>query len=312
MSSNNEAIININLNAFKYSAINLKEIQLNKQNESIFRLSSANLISRPNYLVPNRQEFNFLTSIKCLNCQVEILNDKSCFNYLKLPENDLDELADNFFCHLHDHNHNKCHVEDLTNALNPLRDNKQLRKSILGSLTLLILNSNHLCPDSVKKENLDLKCSKCLFTLGYQRKNSTDFYLWKSSVVLNDSFVSDAFYLGSQLGQGKYLLESKKCPNILFLWVLNDKALFKHYKLEEAKCDLELNLELVKKCSYKILIKEKDDNEIKKLKNDCNVNHILVSKNQFENFVKYMNKLNSQLSESLRKSNDFYFSIISD
>lgn len=305
-------MININLNAFEYSAINLKEIKLNVENESIFRLSSVNLINKPSYLVPDRKEINLVTSIKCLSCQEEILNNKSCFNYLKLPENDLDELADNFFCHLHDHNHNKCDEEDLTNALNPLRDNKHLRKSILGSFTLMILNSNHLCTDSVKKDNLDIKCSSCLSIIGYQRKNSTDFYIWKSSVIINDSFISDVFYLGSHLGQGKYLFESKMCSDVLFLWILNDKALFKHYKLEDIKSDLELNLDIVKKCLYKILTKEKNENEIRKLKNDCNVNHILLEKNQFENFLKYMNKLNSQLSESLRQSNDFYFSIISD
>ncbi|RNA23521.1 hypothetical protein BpHYR1_009871 [Brachionus plicatilis] len=203
--SSNEANIKINLNAFEYNPINLKEIKLNIQNESIesiFRLSSVKLINKPSYSGTSHSELSFITSIKCLTCRSDILKDPSCFNYLKLPENDLDELADNFFCHLHDHNHNKCHEQDLTSALNPMRENKQPRKSILGNLTLLVLNSTHLNAESVKQDSLDLNCSKCMSNFGYQRKNSSDFYIWKSNVILNDCFVSNAPYLGSQLAQG--------------------------------------------------------------------------------------------------------------
>lgn len=102
---------------------------------------------------------------------------------LKLPDNDLDELADNFFCHLHDHDHKTCDEptltcidhkedeEDLTNTLNPLRDTSKLRKSVLGNLTVYTLNQNHLNPESLKViDKTMLKCSQCKFNIGYKSK----------------------------------------------------------------------------------------------------------------------------------------------
>lgn len=310
MNSNNEANIKINLNAFEYNAIDLKEIKLNDQNESIFRLSSAKLISKPSCSSTVLKEPSSISSIKCSACHAEILKENDCFNYLKLPENDLDELADNFFCHLHDHNHNKCHEEDLTNILNPMRDNKHLRKSILENLTLIILNSNHIKLESVKEDSFDLKCSQCLSNLGYRKKNSFDFFIWKSSVMLNNDFVLNASYFTSQLVQGKYLIECKNESNLLLIWILNDKALFNHFKLTEMNSEIKLNLNFVKKCLFKLLIKEKDETEIKKLKNDCNVNYILVSKELLKNVLNFMNESNSKLCRSLQKSNNFFFSII--
>ncbi len=99
-----------------------------------------------------------------------------------MPDNELDELADNFFCHLHDHNHNdaceeshshestnETAAEDLTNILNPLRDTSKLRKSILVNSTLFMLTNNHIDHESIKvEENLAIKCSTCKFNLGYK------------------------------------------------------------------------------------------------------------------------------------------------
>ena len=57
------------------------------------------------------------------------------FCLLPLPENEADELADNYFCHLHDHGHgDECHQEsekhenlgDLIKSLNPLNSNEKL------------------------------------------------------------------------------------------------------------------------------------------------------------------------------------------
>lgn len=89
-----------------------------------------------------------------------------------MPENDLEELAENFFCHLHDHSHNHDHhnEHDLSDELNPLRDANRLRKSVLSSRTILVLNKNHIRPESLKLDDdgLNLLCSNCSHIIGYK------------------------------------------------------------------------------------------------------------------------------------------------
>ena len=105
----------------------------------------------------------------------------SRFLVLSLPDNELNELADNFFCHLHDH----CHAngdddnlddhqhsnEDLTNELNPLR-NRKVRKSVLENQTVLVLNENHLdMAKLIVDEKNQLICANCNYCLGYKGIN---------------------------------------------------------------------------------------------------------------------------------------------
>ncbi|CAF0744205.1 unnamed protein product [Brachionus calyciflorus] len=317
----NNQNVRINLQNFEFDPKNLKEIKLNSplesgHKESIFRLNGS-LKERPTRIA-DLKDLIEINSIKCLVCQNEILNKSQKFTLLKLPDNDLDELADNFFCHLHshDHNHNTCDHEsgeDLTNILNPLRDSNKLRKSILGNMTILILNLNHLDTNGVKEENLDLKCSSCGFNLGYKRLKTNEFFIWKSNVVLNNDPTTNTMYLGSLLGQGRYLIESKKCPNkSIYLWILNENAIFKHFKMGTQ--DVQLNLQFqnnVKKCLFKILENNESDlKELKNLRNDCNVNLIQVSNEQFNNINEVLISSNNELCQSLKKSNDFYFGII--
>lgn len=93
-----------------------------------------------------------------------------------MPENDMDELADNFFCHLHDHDHHEVdahheHTSIDINALNPLRDNEKRRKSILDSLNVFILNETHLNLEEVDLDEAnELKCKSCSFKIGQKRK----------------------------------------------------------------------------------------------------------------------------------------------
>jgi hypothetical protein len=115
-----------------------------------------------------------LKQLKCLSCKKSILKGEkeASFRLLNLPENDADELADNFFCHLHDHNDHSDN-EDLISSLNPLRTSgKKLRKSVLNGLTVLILNENHLALNSLQLDEAErlLKCSSCSHTVGYKGK----------------------------------------------------------------------------------------------------------------------------------------------
>jgi hypothetical protein len=96
-----------------------------------------------------------------------------------MPENDMDELADNFFCHLHDHDHfegnthhDHVHHEAVDiNALNPLRDIQKQRKSVLDNLNILVLSDTHLNLEQVEiDEASELKCKSCSFKIGHKRK----------------------------------------------------------------------------------------------------------------------------------------------
>lgn len=87
----------------------------------------------------------------------------------------MEELAENFFCHMHDHNHNEpgdeheSHETDLTEELNPLRNSNKLRKSILNARTFLILNTNHIKIETFRVEkNLELLCANCSHSLGFK------------------------------------------------------------------------------------------------------------------------------------------------
>jgi hypothetical protein len=99
------------------------------------------------------------------------------FVVLEFPDNELEELADNFFCHLHDHTNNKgcSHQEkSLIDSLNPLREDI-LRKSILENITFYLMNENHLNIDSlnVNNENLNITCKNCSSIIGYKSKKIT-------------------------------------------------------------------------------------------------------------------------------------------
>lgn len=95
------------------------------------------------------------------------------YSMLNLPENDSEELAENFFCHMHDHSHEHehehGHITDLTEVLNPLRHENVRRKSVLINRTVLILNQSHLDLALVRTtHNFDVQCSTCNFNVGYQ------------------------------------------------------------------------------------------------------------------------------------------------
>jgi hypothetical protein len=87
-------------------------------------------------------------------------------------------LADNFFCHLHNHSSedHQCgglKEAELRESLNPLRETlSNLRKSVLGSKTIFVFNENHLRFDFLKvsEENLTISCRNCSYNLGYKGK----------------------------------------------------------------------------------------------------------------------------------------------
>jgi hypothetical protein len=149
-----------------------------------FKVDPIINISNFNQLVEVKEKstINELTSLSCFKCRAKLIKSLSKpFAILPLPDHELDELADNFFCHLHDHNHNVSQCsdqhsdeikEDMTNILNPLRDKYQIRKSILSNMSVFVLNKYHL--DGYDNSFIheintnEIKCSQCMFELGYK------------------------------------------------------------------------------------------------------------------------------------------------
>ena len=150
------------------------------------------LSSRPR---SNDDELRQLSRLTCRQCKRDLLKGAP-FVTLALPDNELDELADNFFCHLHNHDHEHEHEhehshdaaphgskdaagEDLTNVLNPLRDKRVLRRAVLRNATVFVTNRNHLeSPhllleeehnETEKRRHLTrLRCASCSFVIGYK------------------------------------------------------------------------------------------------------------------------------------------------
>lgn len=218
---------------------------------------------------------------------------KTKHTVLTMPDNELDELADNFFCHINDnchgHSDHKHEEGDQTNALNPLRNPNTLRKSILLNNSVFILNENHLNFESIKLENDNkIRCSKCSFNIGYRgkcfksqfffihysklfsldRRSINDYYLWRGNVLVNDNDLP--FDLFSVLQQGRYLIDTCKhqnTSNYLYLWILNDTAYFKLLELADFKskshieASLNLNQLLSSSNLKKLMFKYKDYDE---------------------------------------------------
>jgi hypothetical protein len=245
-----------------------------------------------------------------------------------LPDNELDELADNFFCHLHEHCHEENHEnshkeEDLTNVLNPLRNSANLRRSVLENKTLLVLNERHLNANSIDVSNDLIKCSKCKFNIGYTKKQ--DNFIWKSNTLQNQQQLPDELF--ATLNQGRYLIEAKDDQGkirYIYAWILNDNSLFKHlkYNLTPRVMSSSMSMALKdfyldknnssKKIMYKNWNKETSDDEkwFKELNNDFNLNNLVVSNEHFNLLLGLLQNSTNQLCESLKTSTEYFFAII--
>jgi len=92
-------------------------------------------------------------------------------------EGEMDELADNFFCHLlgtcgGGHACLGTKNAEVRESLNPMRETAtSLRRSVLASPTLFVLNENHLAPGRLtvsQHDCLQVSCANCSHTLGYK------------------------------------------------------------------------------------------------------------------------------------------------
>lgn len=251
---------------------------------------------------------------------------------LDMPENDLEELAENFFCHMHEHSdgHKEDQV-DLTNELNPLRDANKQRKSILSSKTAYVLNRNHIKPESIRNDDRsNLLCSNCSHIIGYKSnliplllkilfrwtlillkdfKRSNDYFIWKSEVLVDGA----SFNVLNELKQGRYLIETNE-PNIglLFIWVIADSLSFNHVKVDELATDITLNSSSQHNRNKKAMYKFYDSTSssaLTSLRNDVNIIDIKVSAINFNSIRNTLDKSRDELCESFKTSKEYDVSI---
>lgn len=259
-----------------------------------------------------------------------------------MPDNEIDELADNFFCHLLDncseHSGHTCEKDstkenEIRNSLNPLRETlTTLRKSILDNITLFIVNENHLDVEKIhfNSENFQISCKKCSYNVGYKKKNRiNDYFIWKSNTQVDNSLAAMDLFLG--LEKGRFLLETRGKPSsYLYIYILSTDVRFKHNRYQMSKLiDMSVNVTdlLSAKKSRKMMYKFEDNrktiqsnnnslnsgfkqNELKELNNDFNVVNLEISNEHFEFLLGVLTESTEQLCQSLKRSDEFYFALI--
>ena len=156
------------------------------------------------------------------------------------------------------------------------------------------------------------------------KKNSHDYFIWKSNVLLNQNRLP--FDLFSTLTQGRYLIETKNDQtssySYIYVWILNDNSFFKHLKYSINASIINVGLSLKdfyldkNNCSKKIMYTYSlaensiSDDNFKELYNDVNIETLTVSNEHFTMMLDMLKASTSQLCESLKISKEYYFAII--
>jgi hypothetical protein len=137
-------------------------------------------------------------------------------------------------------------------------------------------------------------------------------------VIINESQYD--IDLISKLKKGRYLIENRKTKiDFIFIWILNDRTLFKHLKYssneieEEKMVDFRISLDTFIQTSDKIknklkkimYYKSNNQIEMKKYRNDFNVTCLDVSNNHFELIFSTLSDSSNQLCKSLRNVNQY-------
>ena len=158
-----------------------------------------------------------------------------------------------------------------------------------------------------------------MFLSFQEPKNSTDIFIWKSNTLQNQ--INLQVDLISSLEQGRYLIETKNgsSKRYIYAWILSDNSFFKHIKSNFAS-DVNLSLRDFyldrNNRSKKIMYKHNegkeaaDDKWFNELNNDFNISNLLVSNEQFELMLGMLQNSTSQLCESLKLTNEYFFAIV--
>ena len=121
---------------------------------------------------------------------------------------------------------------------------------------------------------------------------------------------------------GRYLIETKMKPiSYIYICILNDNFIFNSFKCEKLnQISLEHlnNLKKSKKLIYKFadnrnecLNQSEQASFIKTLHNDCNVDLITISEENYDFLLNYLRDSTERFCFSLKSApNDFYFALI--
>ena len=126
------------------------------------------------------------------------------------------------------------------------------------------------------------------------------------------------------LDTGRYLLETRGKPtSYLYLCILSTEVRFKHFKYAISNFnEIRLASDLLGLNRSKKLIYQYEDNrdfsnnniqrlkELKALRNDFNIRNLEISSEHFSFLLNVLIQSTEQLSETLKRSNDFYIALI--
>ena len=192
-----------------------------------------------------------------------------------MPENELEELEDNLWCHNHTHDDHVHHENE------EVVDKFKFKKSILFNNTTLLVNKNHLDFNYLKITTATMiKCSTCNFTIGYKNRKHLDYiYLWRSNVLIDDYNLK--FDLFSLCKQGRYVIEVKSenaKKLFIFVHILTCDLLYECCQLTHNDASRSLNFnKRWKKLLYKVYDNQNDVELRNKWFNDINVEFISIS-----------------------------------
>lgn len=245
-----------------------------------------------------------------------------------MPDHDLHELEDNFWCHKHDHEHEHEDHEQIVSDKNSKKHEnneiikKHLRKSILHNKTMILINDNHaeLKAFSLSDNLKSIKCLKCNYNLGYAAKNNgnrkIEYFLWKSNLLLNSQSIDSVnnFAILRQIDNGRYIVKVKfEAKKYLFIWIMNE-LYFAKAELSEEKSAIMLDKKFKKilyKLSYSDTSNEENSNIYDRWKNDINVDLIEISNEYYLKLIDTLVKSTQELPQSMRTTqNGFFIAII--
>ena len=224
-----------------------------------------------------------------------------------MPDNELEELEDNFWCHNHEHSHD----HDESPEAHEHEDKYKSKKSILFNNTTLLVNKNHVDVNNliISSDQVMIKCFDCNYKIGFKNRKHSDYvYLWRSDVLIDNTLKFDLFSL---LKPGRYIIEVKNGDKktFIFIHVLTCKLLYscidlKSMILSDNKAYFERNW---KKLLYKIYDPKSDLELRNKWFNDINVEFIAISYDFYLKTLKRLVESTQTLPESQRKSKNGFF-----
>ncbi len=229
-----------------------------------------------------------------------------------MPDNELEELEDNFWCHNHSHDHDSHSHESVVHEN---EDKYKSKKSILYNNTTLLVNKNHVNFNNLIISSDQIECCDCNYKIGFKNRKHTDYvYFWRSNILIDDNLKFDFFSL---LNLGRYIIEVKNKDKKIFIFihVLTCNLLYKSLDLKstipndnEKTIKFDKNL---KKLLYKIYNQKTDIELRNKWFNDINVEFVALSYDFYLKTLKQLVESSKSLPTSQRKTrNDFFLAVI--